>query len=107
MFSARTFLGTFLGTLLGTFLGTYITQRHCYPEDVALVKNRTRARIQFHIVEEVSDTGTQFIGTADLMEEIGDDWILRLRIKICERNHAMMQSLVGIVSEHLTSLYDL
>ena len=59
-----------------------------------------------YVFIEVADTGTQFISSADLVEERGYYRIFCHRTEVLQSYDAVIQCLVGVVGKHLIFFYD-
>ena len=59
-----------------------------------------------NILVKVTDSGTQFIGSADLVEESGNNRILGDWTQILQGDDTMIQCFIGVVGEHLIFFND-
>ena len=59
-----------------------------------------------NILVEITDSGTQFISPADLVEECGNNRILGDRAQILQSDDTVIQCFIGVVGEHLIFFND-
>ena len=59
-----------------------------------------------NILIKVTNSGTQFIGSADLVEECGNNRILGDWAQILQGDDTVIQCFIGVVGEHLTFFND-
>lgn len=83
-----------------------VVQRNRQSEDIALVEDRVGCRVTANIAIKVTDTRPQLIRTADIVEKLRNNRILRFGLEVLQRDDSVVVRLVRIVGNKPILLND-